>query len=115
MQLVANAAGSASITAFIAGPCSVASAGISSLASALAEHQVKIVSLASAAELGKDSAAALQSLIESLNNLSGELMIRPTHACLYFSRHQMQHCSRRLYHRTCWLTPGRLIIDELHL
>ncbi|CAL5222142.1 g4463 [Coccomyxa viridis] len=69
--LVASGADSASITAFIAGPCSIASADIPGLASALAKRQVTIVSLASAAELGKDSVAALQSLIASLNASPG--------------------------------------------
>ena len=72
MQLVANAADSASITAFIAGPCSFAVAGIPGLASALARHQVTLVSLASAAELGKQCTASLQSLIDSLNASPGE-------------------------------------------
>ena len=72
MQLVANAADSASITAFIAGPCTIASASIPSLASALARHQVIIVSLASAAELGKEAAGALQNLVGSLNASPGQ-------------------------------------------
>ena len=75
MQLVANAAEKASITAFIAGPCSMASAGTSSLAGALAKHHLTIVSLATAAELGKDSTAALQSLVDSMNELSGEPIV----------------------------------------
>lgn len=50
--------------------------------SALAKHHVTIASLATAAELGRDTVAALQSLVDSLNESPGEPMIWfSMHAC----------------------------------
>ncbi len=110
MQLVANGADSASITAFIAGPCSHASAGVPGLASALAKHQVTIVSLASAAELGKESVAALQSLIDSLNASPGQPLMHSVHACLQ-SSHHAGSAPRKLHLKMCQAQTGRLITD----
>ena len=67
---MARAYDHASITAFIAGPCSIAAEDAADLASALAGHSLTIVSLASPAELGEGCTAALQRLASSLSMMS---------------------------------------------
>lgn len=80
MQLVASTRAAASITAFIAGPCSITSADVPGLVRALAKDQVTIASLATVAELGAECVAALHSLIDGLNDSSGTVTSHHSHA-----------------------------------
>ena len=70
LQLVAGSSRSASITAFVAGQCSISESDLPSLVETLGRHRVTIVSLASPAELGPHAVGALQRLTASLNDPS---------------------------------------------
>lgn len=70
LQLVAGSSRSASITAFVAGECSISGSDLPGLVGALGTHRVTIVSLASPAELGPHAVGALQRLTASLNDPS---------------------------------------------